>query len=212
MRTDGARPTAPLFEIADVWLGTPSARGSASGTRLPAVRLADLAAGLPAGLRLRTAELDPRRVLPRQKLREGDLLVGARGTKLNAAVVGANHAGAYATENLIVVRLFESSAHVLPEYLALLLEHGGVAEEIAGRSSNPEAGIRILSPRELGEWKVPLAPLAEQRELASVVTATRRAIRAADEANRARREVLYALARDIVGPLARRDSGDGDDG
>jgi hypothetical protein len=210
MPTDGARPTVRLFEFADVWLGTPSARGSAPGSRHRAVRLADLAAGLPADLRLRSAELDPRRVLPKQELCAGDLLVGARGTKLNAAVVRAAHAGAYATENLIVVRL-RTAAPVLPEYLALLLEHGGMAEELAGRSSNPEVGIRILSPRELGEWMVPLAPLAEQRELASVLTATRRAIRAADEANRARRDVLYALAQEIVGPLARRDSGDGDD-
>jgi hypothetical protein len=209
MPTDDARASASLFSFADVWLGTPSARSNAPGSRQRAVRLADLAAGLPAGLRLRMAELDPRRVLPRQELREGDLLVGARGTKLNAAVVLAEHVGAYATENLIVVRL-QSSAQVLPEYLALLLEHGGMAETLARRASNPEIGIRTLSPRELGEWEVPLVPLAEQRELAGVLTATRGAIRAADEANRARRQVLYALAHDIVGPLARRD-GDGDD-
>lgn len=207
-------PPPLLSSFAEVFLGTPSARAGAPGRPELAVRLADLAAGLPPDLRLRTARLDGRRLVEERRLREGDLLVAARGTRLHTAVVPAANAGtdvtknvivgAYATENLIVVRL-EPSAPVLPEYLALLLEHGGVAEELAGLSSRPATGFRSLSPRELGEWRVPLVPLETQRELAAVLSATRRAIRAADEANRARRDVLRALARDVV-----RDHDEGD--
>jgi restriction endonuclease S subunit len=186
-------PSRALFDLAEVFLGTPTVRAGAKGRSARAVRLADLAAGLPAELGLRGAELDPRRATSDRALRAGDVLVTARGTKLHAAVVPKAHAGAYATENLIVVRPNESG-DLLPEYLALLLEHGGEAEKLASRLSS----LYLLSPRKLERWRVPLLPIETQRDLAAVLSTTRRAIRAADEANRARRELLRAVASDVL--------------
>jgi hypothetical protein len=169
--------------------------------------MADVGAGLPAGLRLRRAEFRSQRF---RELKRGDVLVCARGSRLAAAVVEEDHhVGSVATENVLVVRLTKEPSPVLPEYLVLLLDHGGAARTRAHPTS---VGVGYtLSPADLAEWPVPLLPLDRQEDLVTVVKATRAAIRASEQANRARQDVLAALAHDLLGPASPSPNTDDED-
>ena len=121
----------------------------------------------------------------RQRLRDGDVLVSARGTLMKCAVVPRSHWGAVASANLIVIRLGQASP-LRPELLWTHLRRPSVQSHILSRAnSTAQASLNI---RDLEELPIPVPPMAMQSDLVRLILIAEEQYRCAVECARLRQE------------------------
>lgn len=173
----------PLGELARVFAGVPRhrLRGEAS-PRVPAVNVRDLDHALDPAWRLGTIPMPDVAAMGPYRLRAGDVLVTARGTRLNSALVPILWAGAVVLSNLIGVR---PGPRLLPHILLAFLRSGSGRQAVDVR--RPRRNQLALTPGRLREVEVPLPPLAVQDRLAKLARSAEAQYEAAIFAAEARR-------------------------
>jgi type I restriction enzyme S subunit len=126
------------------------------------------------------------------ELRSGDVLVAeASGSadEVGKPAVWRGEIGGCCFQNtLIRVRTFGP----LPEYLRYFL----LAEAQSGRigRASPGVGIHHIGSARLAAWRVPVAPLAEQKRIVEAI-----------EEQLSRIEAIERVIQDLVGPLQRNE-------
>lgn len=156
-----------LREIADIQLGI-TLRGANSSRHLPdgthqLIRIGDIS----DDGHLRVSEpslikLDPC-TASRSALREGEVLLAARGSRMTAAVFDGRFSSV-AGSQLLVIRARESV--ILPAYLRWFLNLPNTQENLNARARG--SYVRSLSASALGELEIPLPPLPRQRAIAEL--------------------------------------------
>lgn len=156
-----------LGEVATVQLGitfrgADAARHEPDGTH-QLIRIGDLSddgeirAGAPNLIRL--DEL----TTSRDELREGDVLVAARGTRMTAAVFDGSFPAVVGSQFCIVR---PDADRVLPDYLRWFLNLPSTQENLLSRARGTY--VRSLSASALSDLMVPVPTIGRQREIAKI--------------------------------------------
>lgn len=100
-------------------------------------------------------------------LKEGDILVKARGSKFEAKVFRNTPALAAAANTLLVVRL--ESKKLLPDYIALIINQPESQKKLRLQSTG--AVLSSLSPKTLGSLEIKQIPLEKQQKICNALNA-----------------------------------------
>jgi hypothetical protein len=96
-------------------------------------------------------------------LKQGDVLVAARGTRNTAAVYNLKLPGAIAGAQFFVLR---PSGRVLPEFLAWYLRSDSVRRHFDNRRKGTY--VQLIQRADLAEIEVPLPPMDMQRRIVAL--------------------------------------------
>jgi hypothetical protein len=157
--------TKPLGAVANVSAGWMLSKGrGAGGTDYPVIQVKDLSTtGDVAPLdELDAVQLPP--TAQRSMVKEGDVLLAARGTQMKAALVPEALNGAVATSNLLHIR--PEPQLILPEVLVAFLLGRDGQEMLAARSQG--TAIRSLTVSAIAEMPVPVLDMATQRMISAM--------------------------------------------
>lgn len=171
---------------------------SGADTRIPIVHIKDVRDGfLPDARSLDTRAVPSHDEVRRYQIRDGDVVLTCRGTKLRMGIAAATTDGAIISANVISVRTGE---RLLPQVLLAFLRtaEGQRALRGAGQGST---GLS-LKVSDVARLQVPVPPLDMQRRLAALIEAAEEHHRAAVDAADRRR----AIAQGAVEHVLRRGS------
>jgi Type I restriction modification DNA specificity domain len=98
------------------------------------------------------------------KLQVDDIVVRTRGPDLTAAVIGEDHAGAYASVDLFVVRVNRAIAE--PAFVVAYINQPTVQATLA-QGAQGTGFVRLNRP-ELADLEIPLPPLPQQQIIGSL--------------------------------------------
>lgn len=135
-----------------------------------------------------------RRDIESFQVREDDVLIAARSTRVRASVVPGNLAGAIFNSTLVVVRCGPADDRALePELLAAFLRHdrGQAALDRVVRTSSD---VRVVTVRSLEEMEVPVPSREIQAQLVELVREGELGYRHALDAARLRRGLALDAA------------------
>ncbi len=99
----------------------------------------------------------------RSELREGDVLVAARGTRMTAAVFDGSFPAVVGSQFCIVR---PDPEHILPAFLRWFLNLPGTQENLIARSRG--SYVRSLPAGALGDLDLRIPPLGVQRSIAKI--------------------------------------------
>jgi hypothetical protein len=170
-------------------LGTES-QGREPASRVPIVRIVDIAGGRIASAGLASVDRDVAGRLGRYALRVGDLLCVRTGDLGRTALATEENAGWLAGSGLLRLR---PKSPVIPRYLVHYLEHPEVREWI--RRSSTGSVIASLSASGLGELPVVVPPLDAQRSMTDILGTLDEKIAVHEEIARATAELRGSVLR-----------------
>lgn len=186
-------PTAKLKTLADLQAGLPTTARDAAGDRsdillitVRAIRGGQIDREAIHGLDAEDADADDR-----YRVEADDLLMPARSTSLQVAVVPGDLAGAVFNATLIRIRCV--GGRLAPALLKAYFDHpeGRAQVEAASQSGTHQMNVTVAA---LGEIDIPVPPLDQQAELAATLQSADRAYASGIEAARRR----WVLAHDII--------------
>lgn len=186
-----------MSAVADVAAGFPvRSTGRPDGARrLRLLGLADLAEDR---VREATSSADwvdlDEKDQARFALRQGDVLVAARGSQPKVALVTADVLPAVASANLLVVR--PQRRQMAGVVFAYLRSPGGLAL-VAGLSRST-AGQLSISARDIASLEVPVPPIHVQAQVTDLVEAGEVGYAAALAAAAERRAAVHAVALNLI--------------
>lgn len=126
--------------------------------------------------------------IERYRLREGDVVIGIRGTLLNSSVVTKALEGSFPGQNVAVFRA--ESQQVNPAYIAALMRSEWFKESanvLQKRSSTTLQSIRVS---ELREFVIPLPAMDVQKQIAQLFSLYESYEKASISALEARKELI----------------------
>jgi len=187
-------PKVRLGDVSKIFQGVPAYRlRGMPGGMFPVVSVSSLSHVGDAGWPLPTVPVQDAHKLDAYRLRPNDVVVTARGTSFNAALVPKRWAGAVLHSNLIAIR---TSERLRPELLLvhLLSSRGRQAIErrLAGSS------LLLLTTHSLAELEITILPTRWQSALADLATSGRMQYEKAMEAAQLRREIVDRIVREAL--------------
>lgn len=191
-------PMKPLGEVTQqAFLGVVLSRQrppTQDTSQVPIVTLQDLEDDPMAGQR-QTVQLGPRSSYARYEVKEGDVLLAARGATLRVALAPDLH-GALATSSLIVLRPAPAlRGAVLAAYL-----RGPRGQAELQRRLRVSTTTQSLNVKDVVAMPVPVPALAAQREIGEWFESTEAAYRAGLAEARCRRAIGSAMTELLLFP------------
>lgn len=160
-------PVTRLREVAaDVFVGLSLHHARQGMDVVPIVSVGDLHEGsVPPTDALPVRELDAQSIDERYRLREGDLLITARGSQLKVAWTQEFSAGAVASSTLLVIR---PGARLSAPLLYAVLSSDEGRSRLSARAKRSTSTL-ALTVRDAGEVQIPVPPREVQEIIGKLV-------------------------------------------